>query len=94
MEPALNEKQALAVAIAILNKEKTLKDYGHQTIYDAKKQLEGRLFNLEETEKMNQPVKKRPQMCNSPATPEVYDKFYPKFWSQALPVNRKNAKKS
>ena len=60
----------------------------------AKKQLEGRLFSLEETEKMNQPVKKRPQMCNSPATPEVYDKFYPKFWSQPLPVNRKNAKKS
>ena len=66
MEPALNEKQALAVAIAILSKEKTLKDYGHQTLYDAKKQLEGRLFSLEETEKMNQPVKKRPQMCNSP----------------------------
>lgn len=94
METALNERQALAVAIAILGKEKTLKDYGHQTIYDAKKQLEGRLFTLEETEKMNEPVKKRPLMCNSPATPEVYDKFYPKFWSQALPVNRKNAKKN
>jgi len=94
MEPTITEKQALAVAIAILGKEKTLKDYGHQTIYETKKQLETRLSCLEEAERVNQSPKKRPQMCNSPATPEVYDKFYPKFWSQPLPVNRKNAKKS
>jgi len=94
MESTLTEKQALAIAIAVISGEKTLKDYGYQAIHETKEQLKQRLFFLEETEKMKEPPKKRPQMCSNPATPEVYDKFYPKYWAQPLPVNRKDAKKS
>ena len=87
-EQLISEKQALQVVISILSKEKTPSDFGSSVLKESMKHFEGRLFVLEQEERAKEEVKKRPVMCNAPFTDEVYDKFYPKFWVQALPVDR------
>ena len=90
-EQLITEKQALQIAVSLLSKEKTTGDYGHAALIESRKQLEARVFILEEEENTKNPPRKRPYCC-APATPEVYDKFYPKFWRQALSVDRKKNK--
>jgi len=40
METAVNEKQALMIALAIISKEKDISDYGHSALHETKQVLQ------------------------------------------------------
>ena len=73
----ITEEQALGVALALISGEKEKQDYGFGVLKESKEILEGKLFLLQEENKIEK--KPRPSWFVQKHTPEIYDKYFPLY---------------
>ena len=79
MEQLITEEQALQVALALVSGEKVVADFGHAVLAESKEILDKKLFLVQEENKIEK--KPRPDwFIKGPATPRVYDEYYPKLY--------------